>query len=188
MKKWEDQWKIWEDPAIKLFYITMFKIGRGCKKLIFRRVKQEIFSQCLYTCIWHHTWTNIVTQWVNIKSYIQPYFCECNYELNPLSYVKVTNSTNGAGCSVRGDVTNTCSSFFNYYDLMDENSLTSGIMCGHLHLSIFQRSQVHNGPALPGDGPVKQGAKASAAKVLYICWLLAQWFIRPPPEWDWLRV
>ena len=32
---------------IKLLYITMFKIGKSCKKLIFGPVKHEKFSQCL---------------------------------------------------------------------------------------------------------------------------------------------
>ena len=32
---------------IKLLYITMFKIGKSCNKLIFGPVKQEKFSRCL---------------------------------------------------------------------------------------------------------------------------------------------
>ena len=32
---------------IKLLYITMFKMGKSCKKLIFGPVKHEKFSRCL---------------------------------------------------------------------------------------------------------------------------------------------
>ena len=48
--------------SIKLLYITMFKIGKSCRKLIFGSVKHEKFSRCmdktiniltfLFQCAW----------------------------------------------------------------------------------------------------------------------------------------
>ena len=74
MKKWEDldQWKIWEDQLKFFIIITMFKIGKSCKKLIFGPVKHEKFSRCLLigaaTERWRYNVTSPLIGWTHTKN------------------------------------------------------------------------------------------------------------------------
>ena len=64
---------------IKLFCITMFKIGKSCKKLIFGPVKHEKFSRCLAM---HHTVSKLACEMQTVHRQQHSFLRPRNHVMN----------------------------------------------------------------------------------------------------------
>ena len=90
---------------IKLLYITMFKIGKSCKKLIDGLVKHEKFSQCLGE-IWDGRlyWVQSVICVLLLTSWMQyRVILDCYYRQVPLKHGPINDHiTYGTVITVAG--------------------------------------------------------------------------------------
>ena len=59
---------------VKLLYITMFKIGKNCKKWIFCPVKHEKFSRCLFIGPW---WNWLQSQISKFQTHFNNKYHKC---------------------------------------------------------------------------------------------------------------